>query len=312
MPFKRVPLAQNLLDMPRDRLALAVRVGGEEEVLGAFQRPGDLLDALLGAVVDFPGHGEVFVGLHRAVLRRQIADMAVAREDGEVLAEILVDGLRLGGRFDDNDIIHGRSRLRGAEQIVIQSGLKQGHLVSGLPFEPSGQRNFQQNGRNQGGRQLVARTTSSTATGVGDRLSMIFRRAESRSPVPAPRLVVEGKIGRRSEGRRAGDNSARISSTLSVSVAPLADEIVRAAAARVHRRARHREHVAPLLQREPSRDERAGLERGFDDSTPSETPETMRLRRGKCRANGSVPIGISAKIRPRSAIASCSARFSSG
>ena len=42
-------------------------------------------------------------GLHRAVLGGQIADMAIGGQDGEVLAEIFVDGLGLGRGFDDDD-----------------------------------------------------------------------------------------------------------------------------------------------------------------------------------------------------------------
>src|SRR3546814_170787 len=97
-------LAQDLLDMPRNRLAFAVRVGGEVEGVGTLQRIGDRADRPFGAIVDLPVHFEVRVRAHRAVPGRQVAHMAVGGEDGIIAAKILVDGLRLGRRFDDNDI----------------------------------------------------------------------------------------------------------------------------------------------------------------------------------------------------------------
>ncbi len=95
---------QQLQQVPGDRLALAVGVGGEQEPLRPFQRPRDLVDApllLLQRLVDDP---EVLVGLDRAVALRQVADVAVARQDGVAAAEIFVDGLGLGRRFDDDDV----------------------------------------------------------------------------------------------------------------------------------------------------------------------------------------------------------------
>ena len=103
---QQVGLLQDLLDMPRDSLALAVRVGGEIKVVRALQRPGDLLDVLLGPGVDLPLHGEIVVGAHRAVLGRKVAHMAIAGQHDEVLAQVLVDGPGLGRRFDD-DNFHG-------------------------------------------------------------------------------------------------------------------------------------------------------------------------------------------------------------
>ena len=41
----------------------------------------------------------------RTFLRHEIAHMAVRGEDLKVLAEVLVDRLRLGRRFDDNEIL---------------------------------------------------------------------------------------------------------------------------------------------------------------------------------------------------------------
>ena len=100
-------LLQHFQHMPGDRLAFAVRVGGEDQLVGALQGVGDVLDALLGAVVDLPGHGEIVVRLHRAVLGGQVADMAEARQHLVAGAQIFVDGLGLGRGLDNEDI-HAR------------------------------------------------------------------------------------------------------------------------------------------------------------------------------------------------------------
>src|SRR5579883_3143484 len=119
--LQRMALAQHLLDMPGDRLAFAVVVGREVEIVGALHRPGDVLEPLLGLAIDLPGHREPLVRAHRAVLGREVPDMAVARQDREALAQILVDGFRLGRRLDDDDF-HGYrmevSRYRWLSKII--------------------------------------------------------------------------------------------------------------------------------------------------------------------------------------------------
>ena len=105
--LQRVALLQHVAHMPGDRFALAIRVGGEIEMLGAFDRLGDVVQPLLRLAVDLPGHGEVFVRPHRAVLGRQIAHMAVGGQHGVAFAEIFVDGLGLGRQLNDDDV-HSR------------------------------------------------------------------------------------------------------------------------------------------------------------------------------------------------------------
>ncbi len=90
-------LLQDFLDMPGNGFSLAIGVGGEIKALGALDGARDLAHPLGCLVLDFPGHGEVLIGPHRAILGREVADMAIARQDRIALAEIFVDGLRLGG-----------------------------------------------------------------------------------------------------------------------------------------------------------------------------------------------------------------------
>jgi hypothetical protein len=78
---QRLLLLEDFQHMPGNGLAFAVRVGGQDQLVGAFEGVGDVLDSLLAAGIDLPGHGEVVVRLHRAFLGGQVADMAEARQD---------------------------------------------------------------------------------------------------------------------------------------------------------------------------------------------------------------------------------------
>jgi hypothetical protein len=109
--LQRALRPQHLLHVPGDGLALAIRIGGEEQALGPLHRLGDGGHLFLAPVLAGPVHGEVLIRAHAAVLGGQVPHMAEAGEDGEVRAQILVDGLRLGRRFDDDDVGHGRCRV---------------------------------------------------------------------------------------------------------------------------------------------------------------------------------------------------------
>ena len=61
--------------MPGDRFAFAVRVGGEDEPVGALYGLGDFFERFAAFGVDVPSHREIIVGQDRAVLGRQVADM---------------------------------------------------------------------------------------------------------------------------------------------------------------------------------------------------------------------------------------------
>ncbi len=154
--------AQLLADMPGDRLALAIRIGGEDEPIGGLEGLGDGLDAAFGFVVDLPAHGEVFLGTHRSVLGRQIAHMAEARQDRVIGPEILIDGLRLGRRFDDDDIHRcGASSscpdfiCWGASNGTLSTDCQERDAVAGMPLQTSGQLEFQQRHPQKWGRQLT-------------------------------------------------------------------------------------------------------------------------------------------------------------
>ena len=100
----RVLFLQHLEHVPGDRLALAVGVGGQDQLVGALDGAGDIVEALLRLGVDLPDHAEIVLGIDRAVLGREVTDMAERGQHLVAGAKILVDRLGLGGRFDDNDI----------------------------------------------------------------------------------------------------------------------------------------------------------------------------------------------------------------
>ena len=75
------------------------------DVVGGLGGLGDRLDVLLVLLDQLVAHGEVVVGVDRAFLRDQVAHVAVRGQDGEVLAEVFVDRLGLGGRFDDEQVL---------------------------------------------------------------------------------------------------------------------------------------------------------------------------------------------------------------
>ena len=90
--------------MPGDRLAFAVGVGRENELVGAFDGTGDVGEALAGLGVDLPDHAEIGIRIDRAVLGRQVAYMAEGGQHLIAGAQILIDRLGLGGELDNNDV----------------------------------------------------------------------------------------------------------------------------------------------------------------------------------------------------------------
>ena len=95
---------QDLEHVPGNGFAFAIRVGREDEAVGAFDGLGDVVEALCGLGVDLPDHVEVVLRVDRAVLRRQVADMPERGQDLVARAEIFVDRLGLGRRFNNDDL----------------------------------------------------------------------------------------------------------------------------------------------------------------------------------------------------------------
>src|SRR4029077_11568495 len=98
-------LLEDLLQVPGDGLAFAVRVGGQIERLGLAQAARDRLHAALVFFQHPVLHGVAVVGIDRAFLGNQIAHVAIGGEHVEIAPQVFFDGLRLGGRLDDDQVL---------------------------------------------------------------------------------------------------------------------------------------------------------------------------------------------------------------
>ena len=96
--------AQGFLQVPGDRLALAVQVGGEVDVLAAS------LASFFSSLTTLPRLSRTSYSGSKVLrstpmpLLRQVADVAHRRLHDVVVAEVLVDRLGLGGRLDDHEV----------------------------------------------------------------------------------------------------------------------------------------------------------------------------------------------------------------
>ena len=123
---------QDLDEMPGDRLALAILVRREQELLGVLEmlleRGDDLLLARVDDVVGLEALVDVDAERPEALPLRlrdvgravgQVADVADARLDGVVAPEVAGDRPRLGGAFDDDQALsHRRDTLDERPRIT--------------------------------------------------------------------------------------------------------------------------------------------------------------------------------------------------
>ena len=105
LALQQVLLVQDLADVPGDGLALAVRVGRQIDGVGVLGGLGDGVHVLLVLLLHLVAHREAVVDVDRAVLAGQVADMAVRRQDQEVLAQVFIDRLGLGRRLDNQQVL---------------------------------------------------------------------------------------------------------------------------------------------------------------------------------------------------------------
>ena len=89
--------------MPRDGLSLAVRVGSEVDGVHLGGRFAQSLHDLFLALNDFVVRGEIVGFIHADAALGQVPDVAHAGLHQIAGAQKFLDGLHLGGRFDDNE-----------------------------------------------------------------------------------------------------------------------------------------------------------------------------------------------------------------
>ena len=131
---------ENFVDVPGDGLAFPVRVSREDHAVGVLNRAADIAHPLGGLRVDFPAHREIVVRIDRAVLRREIPHMAERGVDLVVLAQIFVDGLRLGWRLDDHDFHSGNFLWAPATQPQLPLAVRRRDMETPRPPVKFGRR----------------------------------------------------------------------------------------------------------------------------------------------------------------------------
>ena len=104
--FERLDFFEHLEHVPGDRFTFAIRVGGEDELVGTLQGAGDIIHPLLRLWIDLPKHAEIVVRIDRAVFWGEVPNVAKRGQDLIAGAEVLIDRLRLGRQLD-YDNIHG-------------------------------------------------------------------------------------------------------------------------------------------------------------------------------------------------------------
>ena len=85
--------------MPADRLAFAVRVGRQDQGVGLFASSAIDLELLRLSGIASHCMAKPCVRIDRAVLRRQVADVAVGGQHTVPRAQIFLDGFRLRWRI---------------------------------------------------------------------------------------------------------------------------------------------------------------------------------------------------------------------
>jgi hypothetical protein len=141
----RVRRIEHLEQVPRDGLALAILISCEVELGGVLHQPLQVADAVTLVGADHVEGLEVVVDLDAEDLPlllvclgdvgrtgRKVADVAHRCLDDDVaiervgLVEKALDGLRLGGRLDDDE---GGGHCR--QVVSIDGGLSNGRILAG-------------------------------------------------------------------------------------------------------------------------------------------------------------------------------------
>ena len=102
--FQRALLFHHLQHVPGDRFALPIRVGCENQAVGALQGLGDIVEPAGRLGVDFPDHLEIGIRIDRTIFGGEVANMAERGQNLVGGAQILIDSLGFRRRLHDDDI----------------------------------------------------------------------------------------------------------------------------------------------------------------------------------------------------------------
>src|SRR5581483_10733880 len=297
-----LPLRTELLcDVPGDRLALAVGVGGEVHVLLVLGRLLDLVEDLRLALDHVVLGGEVVLDVDAELRLRQIHHVPDGRLHLVVLPQVLAEGLRLGRRLDDDEVLgHGSRRGPSAH-----AACRQNRLPGSWRTSP---------------RSSSARSVSSAAAAGSAARRMTSSTCPPCGPT-APRTrrsigaSAASASAARAATRRAPSAGATAPRTSSADVTSVAPSWIRRCDPRWD--AASAGPGTANTSRPCSSAQRAVMSEPLRSAASTTTvasviPLIRRLRRGKWKARGGAPHGSSLTSAPRAAIVAVSSRCHDG
>ena len=113
---------QHLEEMPRDRLALAILIRREVELVGILERLAQAADHLRLVRRDLVLRLEVVVHVDREALAGQVTDVAHAGHDRVVATEEATDRVGFGLGFDDDEGLGHGARFRLDDGATVAPG----------------------------------------------------------------------------------------------------------------------------------------------------------------------------------------------
>ena len=124
--------------MPRDRFAFAVRVGGEDHFASGIDALFEILDRFDFVARNEVLRREVVVDIDAERAFRQVADVTHRRLDRIAAAEVFADRLRFGGRFHDDQPASARTRRSRPGRFRLRRGFLFCRGWFGFDFELCG------------------------------------------------------------------------------------------------------------------------------------------------------------------------------
>ena len=174
--------------VPRDRLALAVEVGREEDRVRRLRRLLDLVDLLAPVLGDHVLGREPVVDvdpeLALAGVLGQVADVAVRGEDAVIGAEVALDRPRLGRRLDDHQVLRHRGGSIGTAVLIARSI---GHR------RPSGRRRAQASRTLRRKSSSISRSSASSAAAAVDAAGLARSASSAACGISTKRTIAIGK-----------------------------------------------------------------------------------------------------------------------
>ena len=126
---------QHLGEVPGDRLALAVRVGGKDDLAAvALDRRAELVDGLAAALHHLVVRLEAVVDLHAHLLSRQVANVPHGGAHVETVTQKPLQRSGLGGRLDDDQsFCHSPLFIPKPGKLFPRPGLRRASYARSLP-----------------------------------------------------------------------------------------------------------------------------------------------------------------------------------